>query len=66
MGVFDGHGGPACAQVISKRLVDYIAAALLPIETLHKYIQQDPREALVDTFNNRVSGFVVISILLAR
>ncbi|XP_004929897.1 pyruvate dehydrogenase [acetyl-transferring]-phosphatase 1, mitochondrial isoform X2 [Bombyx mandarina] len=66
MGVFDGHGGPACAQVISKRLVDYIAAALLPIETLHKYIQQDPREALVDTFNNRVEILQELKILYER
>lgn len=32
--MFDGHGGGACAQVISKRLFHYITACLLPHETL--------------------------------
>ncbi|CAH2103214.1 unnamed protein product [Euphydryas editha] len=53
MGVFDGHGGPACAQVISKRLFKYIAAALLPQNLLQKYIKQEPREPLIETFNDR-------------
>ncbi|XP_039764081.1 pyruvate dehydrogenase [acetyl-transferring]-phosphatase 1, mitochondrial isoform X1 [Pararge aegeria] len=53
MGVFDGHGGPACAQVVSKRLFKYIAAALLPQELLENYIKQEPRELLIDTFNDR-------------
>lgn len=29
-GVFDGHGGTACAQAVSERLFDYIAVSLLP------------------------------------
>ncbi|KAL5276852.1 PDP1 family protein [Megaselia abdita] len=33
-GVFDGHGGPACSQVISKRLLRYIAASVLDRKTL--------------------------------
>lgn len=28
LGVFDGHGGPACARVLAKRLLSYIAASL--------------------------------------
>lgn len=54
MGIFDGHGGPACAQVISKRLLNYIAAALLPLDDLKKYIKQNPREELLDIINDRV------------
>lgn len=53
MGVFDGHGGPACAQVISKRLFNYVAAALLPTDQLKKVIDQ-PQESLLETFNDRV------------
>ena len=33
-GVFDGHHGPACAQVISERLFNYIAAEVLPYDIL--------------------------------
>lgn len=66
MGVFDGHGGPACAQVISKRLLSYIAAALLPIDTLRKYIKEEPKEDLIETLNDRVSLFVddIINFML--
>ncbi|XP_063837908.1 pyruvate dehydrogenase [acetyl-transferring]-phosphatase 2, mitochondrial [Ostrinia nubilalis] len=54
MGIFDGHGGPACAQVISKRLLNYVAAALLPLNDLKKYIRTEPKENLLDTYNDRV------------
>ncbi|XP_072930993.1 pyruvate dehydrogenase [acetyl-transferring]-phosphatase 1, mitochondrial isoform X2 [Epargyreus clarus] len=53
MGVFDGHGGPACAQVISKRLLNYIAAALLPVDLVNNYIKQEHKERLVETYNDR-------------
>ncbi|CAG0920902.1 unnamed protein product [Notodromas monacha] len=33
-GIFDGHGGNACARFIAKRLYTYIATALLPYEVL--------------------------------
>ncbi|XP_064293080.1 pyruvate dehydrogenase [acetyl-transferring]-phosphatase 2, mitochondrial isoform X2 [Plodia interpunctella] len=54
MGVYDGHGGPACAQVISKRLLNYIAAALLPNDVLKKYVNEPSRECLIETYNDRV------------
>lgn len=54
LGVFDGHGGPACAQVISKRLLSYIAAALLPLEPLNKYIKEEANDSLIETFNDKV------------
>lgn len=53
MGVFDGHGGSACAQVISKRILNYIAAALLPMDLLNKFLKE-PEETLVEIFNDRV------------
>lgn len=36
-GVFDGHGGCACAQAISERLLDYIAVTLLTPQKLEEY-----------------------------
>ncbi|KAI3369600.1 hypothetical protein L3Q82_024490 [Scortum barcoo] len=33
-GVFDGHGGPACAHTVSQRLFYYIVMAMLPLRTL--------------------------------
>uniref|UniRef100_UPI0035902386 pyruvate dehydrogenase [acetyl-transferring]-phosphatase 1, mitochondrial-like isoform X1 n=1 Tax=Myxine glutinosa TaxID=7769 RepID=UPI0035902386 len=36
IGVFDGHGGPACAQAVSQRLFPYVSAALLPQRTLEE------------------------------
>lgn len=55
MGVFDGHGGPSCAQVISKRLLNYIAAALLPQELLKEFSKKPPQETdLLETYNDKV------------
>lgn len=39
LGVFDGHGGASCAQVLAKRLPHYVTASLLPPEQLKKYLQ---------------------------
>lgn len=63
MGVYDGHGGPACAQVISKRLLNYVAATLLPLNDLKKYITDESRENLLDTINDRVSIYLQKNIL---
>lgn len=38
-GVFDGHAGSSCAQVISKRLYYYIAACLLPKQLRRNYLE---------------------------
>ncbi|XP_038628763.1 pyruvate dehydrogenase [acetyl-transferring]-phosphatase 2, mitochondrial [Tachyglossus aculeatus] len=35
-GIFDGHAGPACAQVVSERLFYYVAVSLLPHRTLEE------------------------------
>lgn len=37
-GVFDGHAGPSCAQIICKRLMRYIAASLLPPDILKEKV----------------------------
>ncbi|XP_047040751.1 pyruvate dehydrogenase [acetyl-transferring]-phosphatase 1, mitochondrial isoform X1 [Helicoverpa zea] len=55
MGVFDGHGGPQCAQVVSKRLFNYIAASLLPTDVLKSFQQSGlPVDKLVTTFNDKM------------
>ncbi|XP_039989767.1 pyruvate dehydrogenase [acetyl-transferring]-phosphatase 2, mitochondrial isoform X2 [Xiphias gladius] len=35
-GVFDGHGGWACAQAVSERLLYYIAVAMMPQQSLEE------------------------------
>lgn len=35
-GVFDGHGGWACAQAVSERLLNYIAVAMMPKHSLEE------------------------------
>lgn len=55
MGVFDGHGGGSCAQVIAKRLFQYIAACLLPQELLNKCIESSMESSeLLETYNDNV------------
>jgi pyruvate dehydrogenase phosphatase len=39
VGIFDGHAGNSCSQVISKRLLRYIGASLLPPATLRQNLQ---------------------------
>ncbi|KAK4288545.1 hypothetical protein Pmani_038431 [Petrolisthes manimaculis] len=39
-GVFDGHGGPECSQVVAKRLFNYVAAALLPRAQLRRLVEE--------------------------
>lgn len=39
MGIFDGHAGNSCAQVISKRLLRYVAASLVETSILKQQIE---------------------------
>jgi len=50
LGVFDGHAGGQCAQVMSKRLYHYIAASLLHPDVVQK-LTQSPTE-LLQSFND--------------
>lgn len=57
-GIFDGHGGAACGQVVAKRLLSYIAAGLLSPEELDRHlsaVEEGDREvelsSLVRAFN---------------
>ncbi|ALC48345.1 Pdp [Drosophila busckii] len=39
-GIFDGHAGAACGQVVSKRLLRYISAGTLPRQVLKEQLSQ--------------------------
>ncbi|VVC86188.1 unnamed protein product [Leptidea sinapis] len=54
MGIYDGHGGPACAQVLSKRLLKYVAAALLPAPILEKFQKEENTDKIIETFNDKL------------
>lgn len=57
LGVFDGHGGGTCAQIVSKRLFHYISACLLPKKLLKQYIDtvnSDNRLELLGMLNDNV------------
>ncbi|XP_049819658.1 pyruvate dehydrogenase [acetyl-transferring]-phosphatase 1, mitochondrial isoform X2 [Aethina tumida] len=54
VGVFDGHGGGACAQVIAKRLYYYITACLMPQEALTRTIDRGTTPNLIESFNDKV------------
>ena len=50
-GIFDGHGGAACSQVVSKRLFKYICAAFLPskeLEDHHAEVSADSEGVKLD------------------
>ena len=59
-GIFDGHGGWACGQVVAKRLFHYISAALLPPQELTNHLNAltsndeiNPYRHLIKPFNDR-------------
>lgn len=58
LGIFDGHGGHGmCAQVISKRLFNYISACLLPSKLVKQCLESadsDTKLELLETFNEKV------------
>lgn len=56
-GVFDGHGGAACAQVIAKRLFNYITVCLLPSDLLKEYHQSEPKQKLLEPYNDKLQFY---------
>lgn len=56
MGVFDGHAGAACAQVLAKRLFSYVEASLLPKDKLNTIIRNRTFK-IVESINDH-SDFV--------
>lgn len=64
--MFDGHGGSACAQVISKRLMTYISACLLPPKILKTFLESvilGDQPQLLETFNDKAKFINEISKL---
>lgn len=57
-GVFDGHGGPACGQVVSKRLMRYLAANLCSRNVLREHFQQNVSSGPLVTYLNNKFEFV--------
>lgn len=54
-GVFDGHAGFSCAQVICKRLMRYIAASLLPSNLLKEKIAEGAKSnSFLECHNDKV------------
>ncbi|XP_059618436.1 pyruvate dehydrogenase [acetyl-transferring]-phosphatase 1, mitochondrial [Phlebotomus argentipes] len=55
VGVFDGHGGSACAQVSSKRILRYIAASLIAPTELQKHMARDAKSySFLQCHNDRL------------
>ena len=59
-GIFDGHGGASCGQVVAKRLFDYISAALLTPQQLANHLnalmsedKTNHNSQLVKRFNDK-------------
>ncbi|CAH0385098.1 unnamed protein product [Bemisia tabaci] len=65
-GVFDGHGGALCAQVLSKRLFEYISASLLPPDLLLKYLRSPGENQLLKTFNDSIDFVQDLKLLYAQ
>lgn len=55
LGIFDGHAGPACSQVISKRLMRYLAASLVPPDDLKTHLQSGaPSQSFINCHNDKL------------
>lgn len=59
-GVFDGHAGQSCAEVLSKKLFKYIATVLLPETTRDNQYKSKTSSELVEYY--RDTGKVNLSV----
>lgn len=54
-GVFDGHAGPSCAQIICKRLMRYIASGLVPPALLRRKLEEGAKSnSFLQCHNDKV------------
>jgi len=58
-GVFDGHAGAACGQVVAKRLLHYVAAGLLSVEDIkmHQAALESPHNSEQGGENSRFNEY---------
>lgn len=55
LGVFDGHAGASCAQIIAKRLLRYIGASLVPPDLLKQHLDNGARsDSFLQCHNDKV------------
>jgi len=59
-GIFDGHGGASCGQVVAKRLFHYIAAGLLSSRDLSDHITKVTNVPAKDFFEKPDSSLINI------
>lgn len=58
VGIFDGHAGNSCSQVVSKRLLRYIGASLVPPTALRQSIEEGARSNAFLKCHNDKHDFV--------
>lgn len=55
LGVFDGHAGGACAQIIAKRLLRYVGSGLVPAAQLRQLLADGARsDSFLQCHNDQV------------
>lgn len=57
-GVFDGHAGPSCAQIVAKRLMRYIGMSTVPAPVLRQQLLDGARSDSFLRFHNDKVDFV--------
>lgn len=56
LGVFDGHAGGACAQIVAKRLLRYIGSGLVPVDQLRQLLADGARsDSFLQCHNDQVT-----------
>jgi len=62
-GIYDGHGGAACGQVVAKRLLNYIAAGFLTLQELEDHMKAMESGAAEDLLENYNVNFELVQDL---
>uniref|UniRef100_T1IYH4 PPM-type phosphatase domain-containing protein n=1 Tax=Strigamia maritima TaxID=126957 RepID=T1IYH4_STRMM len=68
-GVFDGHAGSACAEIVSQRIFNYLAASFIPRDLLIDYAKvfaEGGNPELIKMYNKRVTLPSELSTLYSK